>query len=139
MRDGQLNPDVHTLNGPDAVNGASQSVLYKAIAYDLQKSLTNSRNIASFIDMLFLSPSTKMNPNVNYGQVFRGPGTAGQCGTFTGILDLRGTVKIVNAILLKATPNWTNARDQAVGDWMSKDVAWLQDSDIGKSGASRPK
>lgn len=141
-RDGQVNPDVRNLNGPAAINYLAQAVLYNSVAFALQKSTTYSQNVGRFIDAFFLDPSTKMNPNIQFGQVVRGPGAKGQSGTFTGILDLRGIVKVVNGILvLKAagSEDWTMARDQGMGSWMASYARWLNTSDIGKSAASRAK
>jgi hypothetical protein len=141
-RDGQVNPDVRLLNGPEAINNAAQSILYNAIAYALQKTSSYSTAAASFIDTFFLNPSTKMNPNMNFGQMVRGPGQSGQEGTFTGVLDLRGIVKIINGILiLKAadSPDWTTARNQELATWMGQYADWLRNSPLGKLSASRPK
>lgn len=83
-----------------------------------------------------------MNPNMNFGQTVRGPGPKGQEGTFTGVLDLRGIVKIINGIMiLKASgsPDWNNARVVGLGTWMAQYAAWLQNSPLGKMSASRPK
>lgn len=79
---------------------------------------------------------------MNFGQMVRGPGQAGQQGTFTGVLDLRGIVKIINGIMiLKAasSPDWTAARDQQLVTWMGQYATWLQNSPLGKMSASRPK
>ncbi|CAA7266585.1 unnamed protein product [Cyclocybe aegerita] len=140
-RDGQVNPDVRTLRGPGAINDAAQSILSNALAFALKRSSTYSQNVAKFIDTFFLSTATKMNPNVNFGQIVRGPGEAGHTGTFTGILDLRGMVKIANGItVLKAlgSSDWTKTRDQAMESWISQYSDWLLNSSIGKMTASRP-
>ncbi|KAJ3538507.1 hypothetical protein NM688_g6514 [Phlebia brevispora] len=94
VRDGKVNPDTDTLVGPDAVQNMSQSVLYNALAYALQKTSKYSQNVAKFIDTFFLSSTTGMHPNVNFGQMVRGPGKEHQVGTFTGILDLRGMPRL---------------------------------------------
>lgn len=120
----------------------SQSVLYNAVAYGLSKASTYSKNVASSIDAFFLTSSTAMNPNMNFGQLVRGPGKAGQTGTFTGILDMRGMVKVANAIqILKAakSSDWTSARDKAMTSWTQQYVTWLQTSSIGKQTAAAPK
>jgi hypothetical protein len=83
-----------------------------------------------------------MNPNMNFGQIVRGPGKDGQAGTFTGILDLRGIVKIVNSVLVlkeSESPEWTNERDQGMKQWMSEYSSWMEGSALGKNTASRPK
>lgn len=79
---------------------------------------------------------------MNFGQVVRGPGPEGKNGTFTGILDLRGIVKICNAIgILKelGSSQWTNEKDQAMRHWMEQYVSWLTSSDLGKSTAKKAK
>ncbi|CDO72352.1 hypothetical protein BN946_scf184977.g49 [Trametes cinnabarina] len=140
VRDGKVNPDVRTLPDSPAVVDMSQSVLYNAIAYGMSKTRSYSQNVAKFIDAFFLTPATAMNPNMNYGQQVRGPGKDHQMGTFTGILDLRGVVKVVNAIQLMkaaASPDWTAARDKAMTSWMKSYVSWMQNSALGKETASK--
>ncbi|KAJ6574913.1 alginate lyase-domain-containing protein [Mycena capillaripes] len=143
VRDGKVNPDVRTLNGPAAINGASQSILFNAMAGVLQKNSEPTayfKNVAGFINAFFIAASTAMSPNMAFGQVVRGPGPDGKKGTFTGILDLRGIVKICNAIcILKAvgSPQWTKHIDEAMDDWMRRYLSWLTTSDLGKSTADK--
>lgn len=130
------------LNGPDAINDASQAVIYNAIAYALESTSTYSKNVANLINTFFLAPATKMNPNMNFGQIVRGPGPDGVSGTFTGVLDLRGIVKIINGIaIVKAagSPDWTQAFDQQMNFWLTDYVNWLKTSSVGQITASRPK
>ncbi|KAI0825203.1 chondroitin AC/alginate lyase [Trametes gibbosa] len=140
VRDGMVNPDVRKLpDSPAAVN-MSQSVLYNAVAYGLQKTRVYSQSVGQFIDAFFLTPATAMNPNMNYGQQVRGPGKDHQVGTYTGILDLRGIVKVVNAIQIMkaaASPDWTTARDKALMTWMKTYVSWLENSSLGKEVATK--
>ncbi|OCH96520.1 chondroitin AC/alginate lyase [Obba rivulosa] len=140
VHDGKVNPDVRTIPDSPAVVDMTQSTLYNALAYTLQKAGTYSQNAATFIDTWFLSSATAMHPNMNFGQLVRGPGPDHQVGTFTGVLDLRGLVKVVNAIqLLKGagSPDWTAAREKAMTTWMNQYISWLQTSDIGKETASK--
>jgi Alginate lyase len=137
-----VNPDVRTLNGPGAINAVGQFVLYACIASAVDKNSKNAQAAANAIDTFFLSSSTGMHPNVQYGQVVRGPGPAGRTGTFTGILDLRSLVKVLNGILvLKALghPTWTSQRESAMQSWSLQYSQWLAESDIGKKTGSRPK
>ncbi|KAK7064387.1 putative chondroitin AC/alginate lyase [Favolaschia claudopus] len=142
VRDGKVNPDVRTLNGPAAINAASQSIHFNAMAFARTNSSAYIKNVVNFVQTFFLSPSTKMNPHMKFGQVVRGPGSKGQQGTFTGILDLRGMVKIANAIgILRVadtrTQYWTVNVDQAMSQWTSDYVNWLTTSPLGKSTASK--
>ncbi|KAI0639288.1 chondroitin AC/alginate lyase [Trametes polyzona] len=140
VRDGKRNPDVDTLPDSRDFVSMSQSVLYNGVAYGLQKTRSYSQNVARFVDAWFLTPATAMNPNVNYGQLVRGPGKAHQIGTYTGILDIRGLVKVVNAMqIMRATasPDWTAARDKAMSNWIKTYVSWLENSSLGKEAASK--
>ncbi|KAI0651739.1 alginate lyase-domain-containing protein [Trametes meyenii] len=140
VRDGKVNPDVRSLPDSEAAVSMSQSVLYNALAYGVARTRGYSQNVAKFVDAFFLTSATAMNPNVNYGQQVRGPGKAHQMGTYTGILDLRGLVKVVNAIqILKASasPDWTSARDKAMSNWMIAYVAWLENSSLGQQVAKK--
>jgi hypothetical protein len=116
-------------------------VLYNALSYAFKGSPAYSRNVVTFLRTFFLDPKSGMNPNMNYGQLVRGPGKAGQSGTFTGILDLRGVVKVVNAVLvlraLKAQ-EWM-VIDGRMREWMEKYMGWLENSSLGQNTASRPK
>ena len=129
-------------DSPSAV-AMSQSVLYNALAFAIQKSnKAYSQAAAKFVDTFFLSSTTGMNPNMNYGQQVRGPGKEHQMGTWTGILDLRGLVKVVNGInVLKAagSSDWTAARERAMTDWMRSYVSWLENSALGKQVAKKAK
>ncbi|CAL1696059.1 unnamed protein product [Somion occarium] len=140
VRDGKVNPDVRTLPGSSAAQDMPESVLFNALTYAFSKSGTTSQNVGKFVDAFFLTSSTAMHPNLNFGQLVRGPGKDHQIGTFTGPLDMRGLVKVVNAIqLMKALkgPDWTSARDQALMSWMKTYIGWLQNSDLGKEVAGK--
>ena len=142
VRDGKVNPDVRNLPGTAAAQNMPQSVLFNTLAYAFKKSDTNSQNVGKFIDAFFLTSSTAMHPNMNFGQLVRGPGADHQKGTFTGPLDMRGLVKVVNSLqILKAlkNPDWTKEREQAFMKWMKTYVDWLKNSDIGKELAGKAK
>ncbi len=142
IRDGKVNPDVRTLRGPGAINKFTQQAIYNVMAYILTKSDSYAETFVKAVDVFYLNSETHMNPNMNYGQVSRGPGPTGRQGTFTGVLDGRGHVKAVNAIqLLKALKHrsWTKDHDRKILQWMSDYNDWATKSDIGKKSQSRPK
>ncbi|KAF8640713.1 hypothetical protein AX17_000366 [Amanita inopinata Kibby_2008] len=141
VRDGIVNPEVRSIHGPGAMNNAGQAIIYNAVAYAVSRTSKYAQNVAFFIDTFFLNTDTRMNPSVEYGQIVRGPGPKGRLGTFTGILDLRGTVKIVNGIsILRAagSADWSDTKQDLMEDWMSRYASWLSNSEIGKVTASRP-
>ncbi|KAJ7107625.1 chondroitin AC/alginate lyase [Mycena crocata] len=141
VRDGKVNPDVRTLNGPSAINAASQSILDNAVCCALQGTTADAccQNVLRFIDAFFLTPATRMSPNMNFGQIVRGPGSSSKQGTFTGLVDMRGVVKVVNGIsMIKAAgiPDW-KSRDKVMGDWFENYTSWLTSSELGKSTADK--
>jgi hypothetical protein len=141
-RDGQVNPDVRTLHGPGAINTFSQAVLYIAVGYAIREEPVLSEKFATFMEAFFVNEATKLNPNVEFGQVVRGPGPSGSLGTFTGLLDFRGLVKVTNAVMImKSTksPHWTSDLASAMTSWGGEYLQWLLRSRIGKTAATRPK
>ncbi|KDQ63783.1 hypothetical protein JAAARDRAFT_189320 [Jaapia argillacea MUCL 33604] len=142
VQDGRVNDDVRDLTNSQFITSMSQAVLYNALSYVLQNKLPDySQKAVSFVDTFFLEPATAMNPNVNFGQLVRGPGPDGQMGTFTGILDLRGIVKVVNSIALLLggrSPDWTKGKHTAMRNWMAQYVGWLEHSALGNEAAGKP-
>jgi hypothetical protein len=79
-----FNPDGRLIDNVGAFSDMSDAILYNAIAWAINGSSIFSTNVASFIRTWFIDPDTKMNPNLNYAQMERGPN--GQVGTHTGVL-----------------------------------------------------
>src|SRR3984957_3838356 len=100
-----------------------------------------------FIKTWFIDSETRMNPNLKYAQMNRGP--AGQFGSHTGILfvshssfypvihltilslqsDLKCMAKIVNSILLLRKANstaWTEEIDSQMVAWTTTYIQWLE-------------
>ncbi|KAJ3848809.1 chondroitin AC/alginate lyase [Lentinula lateritia] len=132
-RDGEVNPDVRTLAGAGAINNASDGFLSNVLASLISGNRQYLKAAINILNTFFLDQDTKMNPNMDFGQVIRGPGN--NVGTFTGPLDMRGLVKVMNAIMILKRSNstdWTSELDQQMQSWMSHYLDWLQNSEIGK-------
>ncbi|KAF8521779.1 chondroitin AC/alginate lyase [Hysterangium stoloniferum] len=132
-RDGEFNPDRLLVNNVVAFQNLSDAVFYGAMAWALnsQSSPIFSRNVVSYIKAWFLDPATKMNPNLNYAQMHRGPD--GQVGTHTGILDLKCFVKITIGIMILRqgkSPDWTTDLDDQMNAWANEYITWLETSAI---------
>jgi hydroxymethylpyrimidine/phosphomethylpyrimidine kinase len=130
------------LAGPNGINDMSQAVFYNALSFAITGTRSYSQKAVSFIDTFFLTKATAMTPNINYGQIIRGIGPEHQVGTFTGVLDTRGMVKVVNAIIaLKnaKSPDWDDKKDAAMMAWMTQYVQWLETSSIAKKTSSSAK
>ncbi|KAJ7507089.1 chondroitin AC/alginate lyase [Mycena galericulata] len=141
-RDGQFNPDRLTIDDIGAFFNLSDSILYNALAHSFQNKSSSiySQNIARFVDVWFLNNQTGMNPNLNYAQMDRGPtGQVGErtdvwTGTHTGVLDLKGMVKITSGIMSLRKRNctdWTDELDTAMNAWTQKYLTWLETNQLG--------
>jgi len=119
----------------------TQAGIMNALAWVLTKDGEYSRVAASYIDAYFASNTTGMNPNLNYGQIVRGP-PGNQFGSFMAVVDLRGITRVANAVqILRQTsaPDWTLDRDRRMVVWAKSYLNWLQTSDIGKKSAAAAK
>jgi hypothetical protein len=139
-QDGKVNPDTKELPGINSLNSVTKATIYSTLAYVFSKQDASVQNAVSFIETFFLKNETAMSPNMNYGQVVRGPQS--QTGGYTGILDMRVTIKVVNSILLlrsSKSPLWTLDLDASMVSWAKTYVKWLQTSDLGKHASGSAK
>ncbi|EJD00425.1 chondroitin AC/alginate lyase, partial [Fomitiporia mediterranea MF3/22] len=139
VKDGHINPDVREIPGVSNAADVAQSILYNAAAAVLSGSEDFSKTAAQFIQAYFLDARDGMHPRVAYGQVIRGPGT--QQGQYLGLIDLRGMVKVVNAVQIMReanAPAWTSALDTQMVNWASQYVKWMQSDPLGQKALSAP-
>ena len=141
QRDGQVNPDVRSLNSSDYMGKVTQAGITNALAWVLTRDADYSRVASTIIDTFFADNATGMNPNLNYGQVVRGP-PGNQLGSFMAVVDLRGLTKVANAVQLlrqSNSPDWTLDRDRRLVAWAKSYLNWLQTSPIGKKSGTAAK
>ena len=84
VKDGQFNPDGRLVNDVGEFDTMANAVFYNALAWALDGSSVYAARVAKYISTWFLDDATYMTPNLNYGQMQRGP--KGQNGTHTGLL-----------------------------------------------------
>ncbi|KAG6886509.1 hypothetical protein C0992_003661 [Termitomyces sp. T32_za158] len=141
-RDGKFNPDGRLINDVGHFQSLSDMVLYNSIAFALTSngSSSHSAKIVDYIETWFLNDDTKMNPNLNYAQMQRGP--TGQVGSHTGILDLKGMAKIVTGIEILRKMNctdWTSDLDIKMNAWTTEYIKWLESASISLEEEAAPK
>jgi len=113
-RDGERNPEA----GKDSDAGNFASVCSDthtlALAYYFSGDEKYATKAAEFIRVWFLSPGTRMNPSLNYGQGI--PGSVE--GRPAGLISARGLADLVDAIgLLAGSKNWTTNDQQRMIGW----------------------
>jgi hypothetical protein len=151
-RDGVFNDDARTvINDIGNFNNLSDAVLYTAMSwvvtgdksYAQQAGASNlldtgppihvlNKILASFINTWFINSETAMNPNLNYAQMSRGPGD-GQLGQHTGVLDLKGLVKITSGLLILRNGKseyWTDDLNNGFVSWAKQYIEWLETAQI---------
>ena len=124
------------------MNDMSQAVFFNSMSFAVTGTRSYAQKTVSFLEAFFLEKETAMTPNVNFGQIVRGVGPEHRVGTFTGVLDMRGMIKVANAILtLKVTKSqdWDTQKDAAMKLWLRQYLGWLESSPIAKKTASSAK
>ena len=92
VKDGQFNPDGRTVNDVGEFDDMANAILYNALAWALNGSSVYSARVAQYVSIWFLNSDTAMAPNLNFGQMERGP--TGQNGTHTGILYVQSICRL---------------------------------------------
>ncbi|EJD37964.1 chondroitin AC/alginate lyase, partial [Auricularia subglabra TFB-10046 SS5] len=131
-RDGVANPDVRLLPDSGWFVAMSDAAHLAAIAGASGKYAQGFTDATRFIRAWFTSNTTGVNPNLNFGQLIRGPGI--EVGTYTGVLDFRFTTKIANAVAIMRAANateWTAADDAAMNTWATQYINWLTTNALG--------
>lgn len=138
-RDGVRNPDDDLLPCRETWIEISKAVLSNALAYGLTRDETFAQKAVTFIRTFFLDPRTGVLPNINYGQIIRGPPGAsnGQNdwskGTFRGLIEWRHILNIVNSIVMIracGSKSWSTLDAAQMSKWASDYLHWLETSDI---------
>lgn len=131
--DGALNPDARLINNIGDFDDMSNAIFYASMAWGVSRSKTYSIRVASLIGSWFLHEDTYMNPNLNYAQMEGGPSPRNQQGRHTGVLDLKGMIKIASGVLLLREGNaegWNSTIDGRFQDWVSNYTDWMRRSPI---------
>ncbi len=128
-RDGEVNPERHTVGDADSLKQMQQAVRALALAWHFTGRDDYARRAALLLRTWFLDEATRMNPHLSYAQA-----VPGRCeGRGIGIVDTAGMIHVVDAIgLLGGSPHWTPADQAGMERWFERFLAWLTDSKMGK-------
>jgi len=126
-RDGERNPNRFTANDND-LGSMSKAVFRLGLASYCLDDAEAARRAAEIIRVWFIAPSTRMNPNLEYGQAIQGVTT----GRGIGIID---TVPLIWAVqglfFLQASGLWPAQDGAPVRDWVREYLKWLTSSKKG--------
>jgi hypothetical protein len=127
LHEGRYNADRFTANR-SALNVMSDTVFVLGTAAYLFDDVRYAQRAERVIQSWFLSPKTRMNPNLEYARVVRGV----SANRPSGILDGRGLIRAIEGMeFLARTGNWDAKDEAAVRKWFEEYLRWLTQSKSG--------
>lgn len=133
-KDGQRNPEIDKITDRANLQRLARTAFTLGLAYYLTGRQEYARHAADLVRVWFLDASTRMNPNLNFGQGI--PGVAK--GRSAGIVETRFLPEIIDAVtLLQGSPAWTIIDARGLKDWMRAYMTWLEENRLGHEEATR--
>ncbi len=128
-RDGETNRESKRETDDRPFAQMTDAVSTLAAAYGDTRDERFAARAALLLRVWFLDPSTRMNPNLDYGQGIPGRNT----GRGAGIITTRQLVGVVDAArVLAASSSWTPHDREAFHAWCAAFATWLQTSRNGR-------
>ncbi|HTR42827.1 MAG TPA: alginate lyase family protein [Pseudomonadales bacterium] len=132
--DGQSNPDVFTYHRM-AMRNMKDAVAALAAAYAITGDDKYARKASQFIQVFFLDPKTRMNPNLQYAQAVLG----GSTGEPYGIIDTLHLAELAVAVpYLEKSPAFDPAVDVGLKQWFTDYSHWIMTSKPGINEMDNP-
>ena len=126
-RDGQSNPD--NFDGHrKAMIALSIQMPALTAAWLLTRDRKYGRRACDHLLAWFVTPATRMNPNLEYSQGVHGVST----GRSYGIIDTLHLVEVARAASIVAPSLLSAEENAALKDWFRSYLQWLKTSDKGK-------
>jgi hypothetical protein len=131
QRDGERNPEVDTGTDRPDVGKVFNSVTTLSLAWYYTGRSEYAEHAAQILRTWFVSPATRMNPNLNHGQFIpckydgRAIGIIDFSQQYTSVLD-------AIAILDTGAPGWSAADRKGMRAWNVSFLDWLVNSPFGK-------
>jgi hypothetical protein len=128
-RDGQVNPEARTDDTDRPAFGTMTSAVETlATAWYFTDHKGHAEHAAKLLRVWFLTPATRMNPNLQFGQAI--PGRTQ--GRDIGIIDTARLTRLIDAIgLLESSDAWTAKDRRRMRDWCAEYLKWLRTSSHG--------
>ena len=129
-RDGQRNPEIYTITDRRYIGELDNACRVLALTWYLTGDEKYAAKAATLLRRWFIEDSTRMNPNLEYGQAVPGVNTGRGIGiietiALTGITDAAG--------LLQGSGSWTATDAGALQQWYRQYLDWMLTSKNGKA------
>jgi hypothetical protein len=122
QRDGETNPERDRISDRKPCEHMVRDVGILARAYYFSGEEKYAAYAGKLLRVWFLDEETRMNPNINHGQMRRGH----NLGTKGGIIGTRRFCLLVDSIgLLEESASWTSEDQAALQEWMDDFIDWL--------------
>jgi hypothetical protein len=133
-RDGRRNPEVDKITDRQNLALVARAATTLALAFYFTDGQQYAQHAARLLEVWFLDPATRMNPNLDFGQGI--PGIAE--GRPSGIIETRWLADIVGGVsVLRNSSAWSASDEAGVVDWMRSYLTWLLESRLGREEAAK--
>jgi len=118
-KDGETNPDSQSLAKSDRARIGDMGIKTETLgmAYYLTGDEKYAKKAAENLRVWFLNPETRMNPNLNYGQVNPGHGDGNKSGVLDGRMMSRG---LEGSLLIAGSSALTDAEREGLKAWAAQ-------------------
>ncbi len=129
-KDGQRNPEIENLDRYK-IDGLMKNVRALSYAYFFTGDEKYAKKATESLKLWFLNADTRMNPNMNYGQMI--PGRNEGKGRSEGIIDTYSFVELVDLIkILSKSKSMKSEDNEGLKKWFSDYLDWMLTSEIGQ-------
>ena len=128
-KDGVRNPEIYKITDRTYLGNLENATRILSLAWYITGEKKYADKSAELLRTWFLNESTKMNPNLEYGQAIPGVNT----GRGIGLIETVALMDIADAAsLLQGSGSWTEADHAALQKWYSQFLNWMLTSKNGK-------
>jgi hypothetical protein len=127
QKDGLHNPEAEAMHDSEKLSKLCVDVKALSLSYYFTADERYARQAARLLQVFFLDPATRMNPNLNFGQGIPGLNT----GRNFGIIETRHLVEIPEALaLLSGSKSVDAALVTGLKGWFKSFNTWLTTSPV---------
>lgn len=131
-RDGKINPERDTIADRQNLENTVAWVKTLALAYYFTAKEDYAKHATTMLQVWFLDPVTKMNPNLKYAQGIPGR----NAGRAAGIVESHNLPDLVDAVgLLAGSAAWSQTHQRQLQSWFTAFLTWLLKSTEGRAEA----
>jgi hypothetical protein len=127
-KDGEVNPERYAIKDAEYFKDLCKDVLLLSVTFFFTDEERYAAKAVELLQVWFIDETTRMNPNLNYGQAI--PGHTD--GRGIGLIDTRAFVHLIDGIqLLRNSASLTNDDYRKLQDWAAQYLDWMTSSPVG--------